>query len=167
MKTLIIFYSRTGITRKVAEKIAGALPCDSEEIFDAKDRSGAAGFFWAGRDATYKNLTVLQPIARDPAQYDLVILGTPVWAFTVSTPMRTYIYQNKNKFKAVAFFCTENLSGGPRTFHEMKKLCGKKPLAVLELLAKEIIRGEGADKIKTFVDEIKKHSGVLPPETDK
>jgi flavodoxin len=43
MKTLVVYYSRTGTTRKVAEAIAGILRCDIEEVVDTKKRSGILG----------------------------------------------------------------------------------------------------------------------------
>ena len=55
MKTLVVFYSRTGTTKKVGENIAKILKCDSEEIFDTKDRMGVVGYMQAGKDAMFKN----------------------------------------------------------------------------------------------------------------
>jgi flavodoxin len=59
MKTLVIFYSRSGKTKKVAEAISEILKCDKEEIFDIKSREGVVGFLSAGTDTpirTYLSL---------------------------------------------------------------------------------------------------------------
>ena len=77
MKALVVFYSRTGATKQVAEALAESLNCDSEELIDTKKRGGPLGFLSAGKDAKAKKLTKLKDIKRDPALYDLVILGTP------------------------------------------------------------------------------------------
>ncbi|MDP3065447.1 MAG: flavodoxin [Methanobacteriaceae archaeon] len=118
MKTLVVFYSRTGNTRRVAEEIQNSLDCDIEEIIDTKKRSGPLGYMKSGRDASSGKLTVLKDITHDPASYDLLIIGTPLWAWHVSTPARTYIHQNHTKFSKVAFFCTaggKSFGGTSRT----------------------------------------------------
>jgi len=150
-KTLVVFYSRTGNTKKVAEEIANALKCDIEEIIDTKDRSGASGYLASGRDAMKKKLTGIKEIKNDPSQYDLIILGTPVWAAKMSTPVRTYISQNKEKLKNVAFFCTMGGSGDVKTFVDMEEATGKKPAATMTVLAKEIKKAEYKAKVEKFV----------------
>jgi len=47
MKTLVVYYSRTGKTKFVAEKIAVELKADVEEVVDLKSRSGRFGFLKA------------------------------------------------------------------------------------------------------------------------
>lgn len=152
MKTLVVFYSRTGTTKKVAQTITDILRCDIEEIFDTNNRDGALGYFLAGRDATLRRLTTFKPVQKNPAEYDLVILGTPIWAFTMSTPIRTYISENKEKFKEVAFFCTEGGSGGRSAFRDMEDLCKKKPLSLLELKTAEVIKEKYSDKVEKFIE---------------
>ncbi len=153
MKILVIFYSRTGTTKTVGENIANILKCDSEEIFDTKDRMGVMGYMQAGKDAMLKKLTKLKKIQKTSGLYDLVIIGGPVWGFTVSTPIRTYI--TENKFKNVAFFCTQGGSGAEKAFSEMERLTGKKPKALLVLRTKEVLDGSYSNKVKNFVKEIK------------
>ncbi len=153
MKILVIFYSRTGTTKKVGENIANILKCDSEEIFDTKDRMGVMGYMQAGKDAMLKKLTKLKKIQKTSGLYDLVIIGGPVWGFTVSTPIRTYI--TENRFKNVAFFCTQGGSGAEKAFSEMERLAGKKPKALLVLRTKEVLDGSYSNKVKNFVKEIK------------
>jgi len=152
MKALVVFYSRTGATKQVAEALAESLNCDSEELIDTKKRSGPLGFVSAGRDAKAKKLTKLTDIKRDPALYDLVVLGTPIWAGTLSSAMRTYIANDKSKFKRVAFFCTHGGSQSQQLFAEMEALCERRPVSILALQEKEVKTGNYQGKIRQFVD---------------
>ena len=152
MKALVVFYSRTGATKQVAEALAESLSCDSEELIDTKKNSGPLGFVSAGRDAKAKKLTKLADIKRDPALYDLVVLGTPIWAGTLSSAMRTYIANDKSKFKRVAFFCTHGGSQSQQLFAEMEALCERRPVSILALQEKEVKTGNYQGKIRQFVD---------------
>lgn len=156
MSKLVIFYSRTGTTKKIAEQITGILSCDFEEIFDIKNRLGFIGWLKSGKDAMLKKLTILDKVNKDPGSYDLIIIGTPIWAKNMSTPIRTYISENMDKFKKLAFFCTEGSKGGEKCFKKMAILCDKEPVATLEIKSKEIKKDIYADKIISFTDEIKK-----------
>ena len=73
MKVLVVYYSRTDTTRKVAKALANRLACDVEEVVDTVDRHGLRGRLRAGRDATMNRLTTIQDVLYDPSQYDLVI----------------------------------------------------------------------------------------------
>lgn len=110
VKSLMVFYSRTGTTRKAAEEISNLLKSDIEEVIDMKNRTGALGWFISGIDAALKRLTVIKETKNDPASYDVVVLGTPVWVGTMSSPIRTFISQNKGHLRKVAF-CTCGDSG--------------------------------------------------------
>ena len=150
MKTLVVFYSRTDNTRKTAEEIASLLECDMEEIIDTKNRSGPLGYMRSGRDASRRKLTVLKDVINDPSHYDLLIIGTPLWAWHVSTPVRTYIHQNQAKFKNVAFFCTAGGKSFDGAFNDMEELSGKSPLATLGVREKEIKDGSYKSKVAEF-----------------
>lgn len=155
MNSLVVYYSRTGTTKKVGNLISEKLSCDCEEIFDTKNRLGFFGWLRSGKDAMMKKLTTLEKINKNPDLYDLVIIGTPIWGSNMSTPIRTYISEHKDKFKNVAFFCTEGSRGGVKCFKNMAKLCDKKPMATLEINKKEMKKEIYIDKIKDFVEEIK------------
>jgi len=116
MKTLIVYYSRTGATKKLAGFLAEKLGAESEEIKDTVKRAGVTGYLLAGRDASLRRLTKLETIKNNPADFDLVIIGTPIWAFNMSAPIRTYLTEQKDKFKRVAFFCTMGGSGDEKAF---------------------------------------------------
>jgi len=153
-KTLVVYYSRTGNTRLVAETISATLPCDVEEIEDTRNRSGIFGYFRSGFDAWLKKLTTLKPLRYDPTPYDLVIVGTPIWNTSLSAPVRTYLTLNKGRFKSVAFFCTCGGVGSRRVFHQMSEACGMKPLDVLDIREAEVGCGEHTRRVHTFVASV-------------
>jgi len=153
-KTLIIYYSRTNITKKVAETLSQKLNADLEEIKSIKNYSGAIGYLIAGREATIKKAAKIEATTKNPADYDLVILGTPIWSFNISSPIRAFIEQNKDKIKKTAFFCTMGGSGDIRAFVEMEKISNKKPTATLSLLTKEVINNQAEEKIDSFINKI-------------
>jgi len=152
-RVLVVFYSRDGHTRRVAQDIVSALGCDAEEVFDTRNRKGILGFLMAGFDAGRGALTVLKPTQKDPAAYDLVVVGTPVWNGSVSTPMRTYLTQNKDRFKQVAFFMTCGGPGTDKVFGQMTECSGRQPLARLALTQQELA-GDYAGRVNAFVAEI-------------
>jgi flavodoxin len=106
MKSLVVYYTRTGKTKFVAEAIASQLGADLEEVVDLKKRQGALGWIASGKDATLKSLTEIAPTNKATNDYDLLIIGTPIWAWTLTPAIRTYIAQNDLSGKKVALFYT-------------------------------------------------------------
>lgn len=155
MKILVVYYSRDGHTKAVAQTIARELGAEIEEIVDRKNRRGFFNWFLAGRDAARKKLTEIDPISCDPGRYDLLIIGTPVWAWNMTPAVRTYLAQTRGKIKQAAFFCTQGGSGGEKTFGYMEELSGLKPKAILELNSKELAGPDKGRKIAEFLSKLK------------
>jgi flavodoxin len=156
MKTLVAFYSRTGHTKKVAEAIAKELGADLEEIIDKTNRSGLWGWLMAGRDAFRKRLTTIEKPKKDPAHYELVICGSPLWAFISSSPaIRSYVLENAAKLKRVAFFLTMGGTKGKRALEDLEKLGGKKAIATLEIKESEIASQIFSQKVSDFCRSLK------------
>ena len=155
MKALVVYYSRTGNTKKVGDEIAKLLACDAEELVDTASRAGPVGFLKSVREGSGRMLATLQPIKMDPASYDMVIVGTPNWDANMSSPVRTYLTENKDKFRNVAFFLTQGPRGGAeKAFAEMEAVAGRKPKATLTVST--ILRtGDVTDQVKKFADQIR------------
>ena len=93
---LCIYYSRTGNTRAVMEKIAELLDAELLEITDGKARKGVVGFVAAGLDAMKKTPEALMPFqTKHPlGQYDEIVLATPVWAGRCSSITRSFLIEH-------------------------------------------------------------------------
>lgn len=147
---LMVFYSLTGTTQTVAQKIALACDCDIEEILDVRPRTGFFGYLKSGFEAITKTLPAIKPITNRPADYELVILGTPVWASNISSPMRSYIVQNAEYFRRVATFCTMRGSGGNKVLGDIATLCDKRPVAQLALTEEQVKNNGYLDGVTSF-----------------
>ena len=82
MKTAIVFYSMHGNVRYVAEKVAKETGADLIELIPKKayPDKGMRQFIWGGSAVTFKKKPDLEPYTFDASKYDMVIIGTPVWA---------------------------------------------------------------------------------------
>ncbi len=131
MKVLIAYYSLTGTTKRLAERMASMLNCDVERI----------PVFGRGKIDLTSN------------KYDLVIVGTPIWLYSPTFPVSRFLSKNKNVLPKLAFFCTYQTTIG-KSFDKMERKCGKKPSGVLQMMGPEIGTEAGDLKIKQFIEKI-------------
>jgi menaquinone-dependent protoporphyrinogen IX oxidase len=149
-KTLVVFYSRTGKVRQVAQAIAEELHADVEEIADARNRRGPLGLLSAARDAVLRRTAQIEEPSHDPTAYDLVVVGTPVWAWSVSAPVRGYLVRERERLPQVAFFAVARGQAAGRTVRAMARLAGKEPLASLPLLRLYGVRRSSLERARRF-----------------
>lgn len=107
MKSLVVYYTRTGNARFVAETIAAEIGADVEEVIDLKKRTGALAYLSGGSDARRGKETELSPTKKVPAEYDLIVVGTPIWAGRPAPAITTYLKKNDLSGKKVAVFFTQ------------------------------------------------------------
>jgi len=92
-KILIVYYSLTGNTQFIAEALRETIEADILELKPVKELNPESGtkFMWGGFQSTMKKKPELMDFNINPLEYDLIILGTPVWAWNISPPMRTFL----------------------------------------------------------------------------
>ena len=92
-KILIVYYSLTGNTQFIAETLRDTIEADILELKPIKELKSSSGtrFMWGGYQSTMKKKPELMDIDINPLEYDLIILGTPVWAWNISPPMRSFL----------------------------------------------------------------------------
>jgi len=93
---------------------------------------------------------------RDPASYDLLIVGTPVWGGKLSSPVRAYLTQVAGKTKRVAYFVTMMGNEDFVTYAAMEKIAGR-PLATLSVSQTELKNSTYLNKVNNFVETLRKH----------
>jgi len=159
MKALVVFYSRTGVTKRAANAMAdecraAGMDTAVEEIIDKRNRRGVINWFRAGRDAMRRRLTEIEAPKLRPGDFDAVAIGTPVWGWNMTPAVRTYLQEKGGGIRKAAFFCTMGGSGAQKTFAEMEKIIGRHPAASLALLTEDVRKNapEGfTSRVKQFV----------------
>jgi len=154
MKTLVVVYSRTGNTLSVAKRIADELQADLEVIEDKTNRRGILGFLRSGYEALRKKIPSIAKPKHDPGDYELVIIGTPIWVGRMSSPVRAYLLHFRGRFGKVAFFATSASGGHGKAFAEMAKIAAE-PLTTVEITWEQIREGKVAEALKAFLESIK------------
>lgn len=151
---LIVYYSRSGVTAKVAAALAQACGADLERIQDVRPRTGMAGYLRSAWQALRRQPADITPAVHRPADYAFVILGTPVWAGRMSAPMRSYIMQQREHFRHIGLFCTMGGSGDPDVLTAMAELCNKLPVASMSLRQRDVLGDAHLPALAGFADEL-------------
>ena len=122
-KTLIAYYSYSGNTRTVAQKIQELSGADIFEIETVqeypKDYNAVVAQAQKEKMSGYKP-QLKQNI--DISNYEIIFIGTPVWWYTYAAPIRTFLDENDFKGKTIVPFCTHGGGGASSTYIDMKKL---------------------------------------------
>jgi flavodoxin len=162
MKILVTYYSRTGTTKVVGEYLAHELGADIDEIVDQKERLGSVGYMRAARDAKGLKATEIQ-CEKNPTDYDLVIIGTPIWWNNLPPAPRTYLSTHSLKGKKVAFFTTSQGEDRENVFNQLKELTPDTDIiGTFGVLQKAVKDGDLSDQFASFIQMLKTNSISIP-----
>jgi len=154
-KCLLVFYSHTGYTRRVAEQVAKRAQCDICDIQERHPRSGFSGYLRSALEALTGREPALQEHGHDPSRYAVVIVGTPVWVGRVASPVRAFLSGHPLGEARMAAFCTYGGNGAEKALDMLAQLAGKSPVSRLALTDSEIDSGGTERKVEAFVDTIR------------
>ena len=106
--TLCVYYSRSGHTEKLMKEIAQELGCELVKLEDGVDRSGLGGWLRSGMQAMARKLPPVKVLKTllPLSAYDLVVIGTPVWAGRCSAPVRSFLRDYGEQLRRVAYVIT-------------------------------------------------------------
>ena len=106
MKTAVVYFSLDGNCAFVAEQIKTELNAELIQLYmqDDKKRRGFIKILWGG-GMVFKHIKPpLKPYTFDPAAYDLIIIGAPVWAGSPAPPIQTFLSETDISGKKIALF---------------------------------------------------------------
>lgn len=122
IKILVVYYSFEGNTKFIADAIAAEIKADLLELKPVTDigTTGFMKYFWGGRQVVRKMKPELASFNKDPQNYEMLFIGTPVWAFTFTPALRSFFDKVKLNNKKIALFCCHG--GTPaKTIENMKR----------------------------------------------
>lgn len=151
MKTLIVYYSRTGTTEALARQLAEKLGADVEPLVDPTPRQGIKGFWSGAVDARKKTLAELPELHHNPAYYDCVLVGTPVWAGDMTPAVRAFLTKFADADAAFGLFATTSMSDLDKTLTSMASLLPDAPKATLGCKRRNVLKDRCQAKIDAFI----------------
>jgi flavodoxin len=152
---LIVYYSRSGTTRRIAQQLAEELDADLLAIEDPRPRSGILGFMRSAIEAMRGAPATIEPVDVNLSGRELVLLGTPVWSGHVSSPMRRFLIDHGNEIENTGFFCTMGRHGADETFRDMREIMGKQAVAKCAITQEEIENGTAKQALDKFVTRLR------------
>jgi flavodoxin len=125
-KTLVAYFSCSGVTRSVAETLAEMTGADFYEI-EPEVPYTTADLNWMDRNSR-STREMKDPSSRpaikgnvpDMSGYDVVFLGFPIWWYVAPTIINTFLESCDFSGKTIVLFATSGGSGFGRTVEMLK-----------------------------------------------
>jgi len=158
MKTAIVYYSLEGNTKFVAEKMAAELGADLIRLVPVKEypTGNVSKYFWGGKSAVFREHPKLEPYHLQTEEYELVIIGSPIWASTYAPPLRTFLRDHSLRNKKIAIYACCSGGTADKYFAQVKEESkATEVMATARFVDPLKNAGEELDrKIKQFCDKL-------------
>ncbi|MBQ3399609.1 MAG: NAD(P)H-dependent oxidoreductase [Synergistaceae bacterium] len=125
-KTLIVYFSKSGRTKAVAETIAGEISAPLYEIVTEKKypRTYVMTIIESRKEFKRNEKPALvSPKVEDFASYDRIILGFPIWFWTCPMAVVSWLEQYDFSGKEIYPFCTSGSSSCAKATEKIRELC--------------------------------------------
>lgn len=124
-KHLVVFFSRMGYVKKQAYEVANRIGAEVYEIKATEHTEGTSGFWWCGRFAMHRWTMPIEPIAFDLSAFDRVTICTPIWVFSLSSPVREFCRRAAGKIKEADYVLVHHTKGQYESVsQEMDRILG-------------------------------------------
>jgi len=90
MNRKVVYFTRSGTSKRVAEKLASKLACPLVRITDAKNWNGIIGYIKAGYYASRKK-TVAITVSAKTEEADELVVVSPLWAGTIAPAVQAFV----------------------------------------------------------------------------
>ena len=125
-KTLVAYFSASGVTKKVAEKIAAAVNGDlfqiepaiaySEEDLNWMNKNSRSSLEMSDKD--FRPAMIKKEL--NLSEYDSILLGFPIWWYVAPTIINTFLESYDFSGKKITLFATSGGSGFGNTVQELR-----------------------------------------------
>ncbi|HET9863172.1 MAG TPA: hypothetical protein VFP37_06995 [Steroidobacteraceae bacterium] len=137
-RILVVYFSLSGNTTRVARELAMRLDADLEQIRESVQRRGLFGYLRAVWDALRANPVQLIHTPANAGDYALTLVGTPIWAGRITPAARAYLASIRDQVHDIAFFTTSGSTPVETVVRAVESLVGRRPVAYFGLTAREL-----------------------------
>jgi flavodoxin len=154
MKYAFIYYSYSGVTKDVVERISAKVPGKIIEVSPVKAYNAITAYSFGCLRARNAEADAVSPDSIDVSEFDHVVVAGPVWAWMPAPPVNGAIRAFKNgNGKSASVICTAGSTAG-RTLEVMREALEKQGLKVTEeqVFSKQDIKD--GKKIDEFINSL-------------
>jgi hypothetical protein len=152
-QVLIVVYSYTGTSRRVAQRLAADRGWPIGEVIDAKPRSGSLRCVL---DSVFHRRPAIRYTGPDPATFDAVVLVSPIWVEGLSAPMRSFVAEHGAKLRDFAVLSVMGSKGAPNAVAEISRRIGHRPIVTAAFKRREIQDGSADVHIDVFAHAVER-----------
>lgn len=149
-RTLIVSYSNTGTSRRVAELLSGKFQWPRGEVREARSRAGAAGVLRCVMDSLLRRHPAIRYEGPDPRGFDTVVLIAPIWLYRLAGPMRSFVRDHARGLKRVAVVSVMGGQGATNAFAEIDRILGRPPILSTSFTARAVDDGSYSSALEVF-----------------
>ncbi len=153
MKALVVYYSLTGATRRLAQVVAAELNADTAEIVTTKKLSEKSVFPLACMSLF--GSVAIEPLNVNLREYDLVVLGTPVWFGNIAAPMKAWLKRARPEHKDTAFLVVCGGNAGKSIDHLKKLTAGSRVVGRIVMVTGKRPESEQEADMRLWADDLK------------
>ncbi len=155
-KTLVAYFSASGVTKNVAEQLATVLNADLHEIKPQQPYTDA-DLDWTNKQS--RSTVEMQDKNSRPAignkvenfgEYSTIYIGFPIWWYTAPTIINTFLESNDFSGKQVILFATSGSSDITRAVNDLK---AKYPN--INIKGGKLLNSHSEKQLKDFVNQMK------------
>lgn len=165
---LVIVYSYTGTSRKVAALLCIQQGWRLADISDVRPRSGILGTWRCMLDSFFRRQPAIRYDGPPPGDFDAVVLVSPIWGLRLAGPMRSFVARQRHRLPNVAVLSVMGGQGAPNAAAEIGELLGRAAVLAAAVTVREIDDGSCAARLQAFCSALRSAQGALsavPPAT--
>ncbi|WP_454720829.1 MULTISPECIES: flavodoxin family protein [Cupriavidus] len=157
--TQIVYYSRTGTARQVAEDLAALTGWPLAEVSDVESRAGLAGDLRCVIDNLLLRRVAYRYAGPAPADCRRLVIVAPVWIGKLASPMRSFLRECAPLACETSVICVMSRQGAFNAAEEIARLGRTPPSPVLALRQSDVVTGTVQQSLRTFADQVEAAAG--------
>ena len=154
-RTLIVDYSNTGTSRRVADLLASQFQWPRGEIREDRSRTGTAGMLRCVFDSLLKRHPAIRYEGPDPKSFETVVLIAPIWLHQLAGPMRSFVRDQAPDLRRVAVISVMGGQGAANAFAEVDRILGRPPILSTSFTAREVDDGSYSPNLQVFGNAVR------------
>jgi len=147
---LVVFYSYTGTSRRVAELLCSQQNWRMAEVLEARPRRGMRGTLRCLLDSALRRQPPVRYEGPPPEGFDAVVLVSPIWMQRLAGPMRSFVAERRARLPDVAVVNVMGGTGAPDAIAEISRRIGRAPVLSTSVSMHEVDDGSCAARLQAF-----------------